>query len=271
MTPVEATPLAERLETSEQIAKAIVGIPSRLPWEVAWIEMTMSKGLRPRLGFLIEEATVGDLDSQFRKLLKRDSGGQVVNDEDTIVTGNIYVSAWRSYPMLSGTFAAALGEDGAFKNLAAGVPEGVPHPEEHIHDVYASAGICLGVLAFLNCKNVTTADEPPPPPAVAKKRRKAGKPEIVYKQLIVDGRPVTRGPGRETPEEADFRYHITRGHFADHREHGLFGKESLKGIYWVPMHVRGSKANGEIVKDYKVQPPPSGLNSAPEDPSTPDA
>lgn len=46
--------------------------------------------------------------------------------------------------------------------------------------------------------------------------------------------------------------HICRGHFKDFSHgKGLFGK--AKGLYWWGMQTRGSKDDGEIIKDYKIK------------------
>src|SRR5690625_4009616 len=59
-----------------------------------------------------------------------------------------------------------------------------------------------GVFAFLNCKNVTVIDEDVPA-AVRKKRARKGR-DIIYKQLVVDGKPIVRRPGQqESKEDAD--------------------------------------------------------------------
>lgn len=48
--------------------------------------------------------------------------------------------------------------------------------------------------------------------------------------------------------------HLCRGHFADYRKgSGLFGK--YHGLFWVPLHLRGSQSRGVVEKDYDVGVP----------------
>ncbi len=45
--------------------------------------------------------------------------------------------------------------------------------------------------------------------------------------------------------------HICRGHFSRYTEEKpLFGKYA--GLFWIPMHVRGSVKNGVVDKDYQL-------------------
>ena len=112
-------------------------------------------------------------------------------------------------------------------------------------------------ISLLHCKNVTLEDIPQPPFKVQQARAKRGRPQIWYKTLVVT--PLRKLLAYDTEVDADNHgnpikraLHICRGHFKDYRESGLFGK--YHDIYWWEMHVRGSKAMGEIRKDYKVEP-----------------
>lgn len=116
-------------------------------------------------------------------------------------------------------------------------------------------GSILFSLALVNCKNVVTEDHNHEPLTPNKKNRhKTPEAKFTYKVLRLDGSTLRRGAiaeGRD-PNAAPPRYHICRGHFADHTKKGLFGKESLKGTFWVPMHTRGSKKAGTVRKIYEV-------------------
>jgi hypothetical protein len=46
------------------------------------------------------------------------------------------------------------------------------------------------------------------------------------------------------------RHTPIRGHYADYRENGLFGKPALRGVYWIPEHYRGDPSYGESVPEY---------------------
>lgn len=48
------------------------------------------------------------------------------------------------------------------------------------------------------------------------------------------------------------RFHHVRGHFADYRERGLFGKPEMRGVFWVPGHARGDKSLGTINHEYHI-------------------
>ena len=104
--------------------------------------------------------------------------------------------------------------------------------------------------AFAHCKNVELIDQPL---TRQQRRRKERKGETFYKVLAIEPfnkqkRNVNSG---SSGNEADRRLHICRGHFATYTEDKpLFGKYA--GTFWIPMHVRGNKAAGEIVKDYKI-------------------
>jgi hypothetical protein len=106
-------------------------------------------------------------------------------------------------------------------------------------------------MQFLNCKNVELSDDVTSN-IPRKKRKKNKKPKITFKTLTVY--PITRVSNKTNRGTGIQKAtHITRGYQADHRKHGLFGNPALKGIYWVPMHIRGNKKHGIIIKDYKVK------------------
>lgn len=112
--------------------------------------------------------------------------------------------------------------------------------------------IVMLAISFTHAKNVRTVDVEPPA-KVAAKRRKAGKPVgVTYKTLVIDGmKEVLRTEGGVERNGLKKALHICRGHFATYTaDKPLFGK--VTGTFWKPMHTRGSKARGEVKKDYKV-------------------
>jgi hypothetical protein len=107
------------------------------------------------------------------------------------------------------------------------------------------------LLDFLNCKNISTIDNPPPE-KLNKKRIKNGKqPLFTYKTLVI--KPTGK---KQSQHEAqglwENRVHLCRGHFKEYTEDNpLFGK--FTGRYWWQPSVRGNKAKGVVMKDYKVE------------------
>ena len=104
-------------------------------------------------------------------------------------------------------------------------------------------------LMFLHTKNVQILRQVQPTKIQQKREKKAKLP-------LVDTRIVTvRGIHEKVEREriisstdTSVPFHIVRGHFADYREKGLFGK--YPGIYWIPQHSRGSLEHGTIKKRY---------------------
>jgi hypothetical protein len=83
-------------------------------------------------------------------------------------------------------------------------------------------------------------------------RKKKRKHFYRYHVLKIDG--SYSGKATEPGDgHADRAMHICRGHFAKYTEgKPLFGKYA--GLFWVPMHVRGSVRNGVVDKDYELDP-----------------
>lgn len=108
-------------------------------------------------------------------------------------------------------------------------------------------------LTFLSCKNVVA--ETQSFPESKKRKHTIHDSDVVYKTLVVllPGQRQS-GNGNKSDPQNNVRLHVCRGHFADHREHGLFGKDHLRGIYWVPMHAKGNKEVGEVIKRYALRP-----------------
>lgn len=105
-------------------------------------------------------------------------------------------------------------------------------------------------ISFMHCKNVHLIDEPLTRQRRRKLERKGG---IRYKVLDIE--PFKKQVRRETqPGESQLQraLHICRGHFATYTdEKPLFGK--VTGTFWKPMHVRGNKSQGQVVKDYNIK------------------
>jgi hypothetical protein len=108
-------------------------------------------------------------------------------------------------------------------------------------------------LCFMNCKNITLEKSPIWSDALQKSRIRKGKyPLVRHHTIVIDGikkiiKAASEGKEGITPKAL----HICRGHFKCFNEHPLFGK--YKGTYWWPQTMRGSKAFGEIEKDYEIK------------------
>lgn len=121
--------------------------------------------------------------------------------------------------------------------------------------IQSVAGIAHLTQTFLNCKNVALKQVSEPKLERAF-RRKYGVDMI--RLHTIDIEPMKKVIRTEGGEKTDIKQalHICRGHFKDFRERGLFGKENLKGLFWVDSHARGSRENGgEINSDYAVNAP----------------
>ncbi len=106
--------------------------------------------------------------------------------------------------------------------------------------------------SFCHCKNVALVDDNVPY-AVSKAFEKRHKmPRITYKTLIINPMMQVLQKEGKLEEHHSIRkaVHICRGHFKDYQERGLFGK--YHGLFWWDMHIRGNKASGIVVKDYRV-------------------
>lgn len=126
-------------------------------------------------------------------------------------------------------------------------------PTENVEHAHLTAlEPALMAIAFLHTKH-GAALEPARPQSrqVRRQMKRKGLPEYTYKVLKVPSvskvvRKYTEGIRRGV------RLHIVRGHWADHRKHGICNNPNARGIYWKPPHVRGDKELGIVDKDYTL-------------------
>jgi len=144
-------------------------------------------------------------------------------------------------------FDLSLGTDG--REDSKGNNTGIPY--DHLGTVMIHIPFYYA-LSLLHCKNVEIVDEEIPEKVKAKRDKKK-EPQVIYKTLKID--PMVQKivhTGTHNEDTVKKRLHICRGHFADYREGGgLFGKQH--GLFWVPMHVRGDRKIGVVIKDYEIQ------------------
>lgn len=111
--------------------------------------------------------------------------------------------------------------------------------------------IMLG-CSFLHCKNVKRIENPISEKLQKARIRKNKLPLTKYYTLEINPmKEILKREGNVERNGLQKALHICRGHFATYTdEKPLFGK--IVGKIWVPSHTRGSKAQGEIKKDYSI-------------------
>ena len=122
--------------------------------------------------------------------------------------------------------------------------------EKLIEDAKGMVFVVMFANALTHCKNVELIDQPL---TRQQRRRKERKNEIYYKVLVIEPfkKQVRNEAAQHGGSEIDRALHICRGHFATYTEDKpLFGKYT--GTFWKPMHVRGKRSAGMVVKDYEV-------------------
>lgn len=121
---------------------------------------------------------------------------------------------------------------------------------------YELSLVPLYTIAMMNVRNVVMERQRRDPKLI-KQRKKAGKPDYLRAYtLAIDVYPlgsaktIYKAPEGEmvTSGSRTAALHQVRGHIADYRQNGLFGKH--KGIFWIPSHHRGSSDKGFIDKVY---------------------
>jgi len=126
------------------------------------------------------------------------------------------------------------------------------HDDLDICARYTTVIMAFMALAFLHTRQGATL-EPTSGPSrqVRRANRRKGMPEYTYKVLSVPSIRKVVGKYREATRHG-VRLHIVRGHWADHRQHGICNNPNARGIYWVPPHVRGDRELGTVEKDYAL-------------------
>lgn len=118
----------------------------------------------------------------------------------------------------------------------------------------ASLDLITVTLGLLGVRNIQAPEEPESR-QLRRHRERRGEPRFSFRVLRLDPRLASL-PGRDPGESGLERaLHLVRGHFADHRELGLFGRSEFRGMFWRPAHLRGSAEAGRIRKDYSLERP----------------
>ncbi len=162
-----------------------------------------------------------------------------------------YGKGRRTIPL--GEMFVYLDEDGTMMDGLEQVYVGTPplkeiSYEEWGHEFWARIWAFFFAISLLNCDKKIRYKEHCISP---KGNHQSGDNLIRYK--ILDVRPLQTQIRYEKGEKTNIKraLHLVRSHFATYTSATpLFGKYT--GTFWKPMHFRGSKKYGEIVKDYRV-------------------
>lgn len=159
--------------------------------------------------------------------------------------------------ILEDTMRLYIRSDGTLQGLdydALHDPQG-EHAAQVSQWITHSTLVALTATCFAHCKGVTTTEHAQP----RQQRRaaeRAGRPPLVRYKTI-DIVPVTRllkDEGHVETSGIKRALHITRGHFAHYTDEApLFGKYT--GTFYRPLHVRGRRGRGAVIKDYRILSP----------------
>ena len=239
----------------------------RLPWKTAYLEYDMPRTIAWESSFTIKtQFPVSSIGALVRETDEAPHEGADFEriDKDVFVSAGLYLEIAVMLHTAHGPMMLFV-EHVPITNRGTASPQvltqffepfmvkDAAHPDiESIKAVaYALSAPVMFSVCLLNCQNIELVNR-----KVSRQYRRQmernGKPIIKFKTLNVE--PLKSRVRQETPAgESQIKraLHICRGHFAHYGpERKLFGK--YEGAFWRPMHVRGSKKHGEIVKDYRV-------------------
>lgn len=227
----------------------------QLPWPYVWFEFSMPDGLRERVGIALRLVSK----NRCRANLTQVESARV----EQVIDAAYCVSFHGEQPTWMAWSQCFRDKDGKSIRTDFGVSEEMQSADPASMQRRKAAALVLWkyvdvALTFLSCKNVVA--ETQRFPESKKRKHTIHEADVVYKTLVVllPGQRQS-GSGKKSDIQNNIRLHVCRGHFADHRERGLFGKDHLRGIYWVPMHAKGKKEVGEVVKRYDLR-----IRSAPQ-------
>jgi hypothetical protein len=77
----------------------------------------------------------------------------------------------------------------------------------------------------------------------------------VWHKIVITSVPEIRSTGSNClgRDENTIRSHWVRGHYADYRKTGLFGRPQSRGVYWIPEHKRGNEELGLVIPEYSFR------------------
>ena len=125
--------------------------------------------------------------------------------------------------------------------------------------------VLLLALSFCNCRNVVLPETVParrPPNKRERRQHITPQAERRFHSILIEPLRVktTQPSSAGTPTQASatpstpHALHIVRGHFSTYtKERPLFGNPDLHGQFWIPQHLRGAAASGQISADYEIR------------------
>lgn len=109
-------------------------------------------------------------------------------------------------------------------------------------------------VQLMNCKNIIQ-EEKEPPTTINERHRRDHPPLVKYKILKIERKgTAAQAASADIQNPGIMPYHFCRGHFKRFTaEKPLLGRHV--GTYWWEAQARGSKKQGEVIKDYEVATP----------------
>lgn len=118
----------------------------------------------------------------------------------------------------------------------------------------------LGLLAisFMHSRSVSMPERELREGEVRRRMRRPGQraePVIRYRVLEIEPlRRILRTEGKSDEVGLRQALHTVRGHWRHYREKGLFGRDDLRGSFWIEEFRRGDPDHGTVIKDYEIGP-----------------
>lgn len=108
--------------------------------------------------------------------------------------------------------------------------------------------VVLHSISRMHCRNVKVGVAGNTKAPGWKRSETPGK---MMHEIVVTDVPRTLKTGRAIfRDQRALRLHWVRGHYADYRKHGLFGR--VKALFWIPEHKRGDESLGVSGHTFKV-------------------
>ena len=77
--------------------------------------------------------------------------------------------------------------------------------------------------------------------------------ETIWRTIVVEDIRTQHPQHKNASVGVELRSHWVRGRYADYTAgSGLFGRASLRKVFWMPEHRRGNSDAGEVIADYRL-------------------